>query len=258
MNELLSEIQNNVFIITLNRVLKHNAFDDKLLEILLKTLVEAIENPDIRIIMLRANGQHFSAGADAAWMQRMAQFTEEENLADALVLARVMQTIYQSPKPTLAVVQGAAMGGGAGLVAACDIAIASESARFCFSEVKLGLIPAIISPYVVNAIGAKASKWLFTSAETINAPQAHALQLVQHVIADDKLMAFATDYAARLVKLAPQAMQESKQLVNRLSPVVIDDKLIYETAHLIAKKRVSAEGQKGLNAFLNKTSPIWS
>src|ERR1700733_8671540 len=139
-NDILSEIDNRIFIITLNRVHKHNAFDNHLLEALQEKLDAAIQNPQIRIILLRANGRHFSAGADLNWMQRMVQFSETENFQDAMVLARVMYTLYTSPKPTIAMIQGAAYGGGAGLAAACDIAIAATTARFCFSEVKLGLI----------------------------------------------------------------------------------------------------------------------
>lgn len=258
MTDLLSNIEGTTFVITLNRVDKHNAFDNALLHALQIALDDAIANPHIRAILLRANGPHFSAGADLGWMQRMANYSEEENLADAMVLAKVMQTLNQSPKPTIAAIQGAAIGGGAGLVAACDIAIASTSARFCFSEVKLGLIPAVISPYVIKAIGERAAKWLFMSAESVDAIQAKELQLIHHVIEETELWPFSTHYANNFSQLAPEAITACKSLVNYVSTQPIGHTLSSEMAALIAKKRVSQEGQYGLNAFLNKETPNWS
>lgn len=257
MSDLLSELHERVFIITLNRISKHNAFDDSLLAALQLTLDEAIINQQVRVIVLKANGRHFSAGADLNWMQRMAQFSEAENLNDAMVLARVMYTLNQSPKPTIAMVQGSAFGGGAGLVAACDIAIASTSARFCFSEVKLGLIPAVISPYVVQAIGERAAKHLFMTAETFDVQKAKELQLVQHCVADEELWSFTLNYAEQIAKLAPQAVRSCKTLVDQVAGQAIGEELMRQTAALIAKKRVSAEGQQGLHAFLNKETPNW-
>lgn len=258
MSDLLSEQQNHVFIISLNRSSKHNAFDDRLLIALQQTLDDAIANPQIRAIILKANGRHFSAGADLAWMQRMAEYSEEENLKDALVLARLMYTLHQSPKPTIAMVQGSAFGGGAGLAAACDFAIAATSARFCFSEVKLGLVPAVISPYVVKAIGERTAKYLFMTAETFGAQQALKLGLVQHCVADEELEPFTLKLAEQMTRLAPQAVNDCKPLVNLVAGRVINEELLNETAAVIAKKRVSAEGQQGLRAFLNKETPNWS
>ncbi|WED42259.1 enoyl-CoA hydratase-related protein [Legionella cardiaca] len=255
---LLSELHNHIFIITLNRVDKHNAFDDNLLATLQTTLDEAINNPLVRVILLRSNGRHFSAGADLGWMQRMAQFSEEENLRDAMVLARVMSTLNQSPKPTIAIVQGAAFGGGAGLAAACDITIAATTARFCFSEVKLGLIPAVISPYVVKAIGERAAKWLFITAETFDAEHAKQLGLVHHCVAENELWGFSLTFAEQMTKLAPLAVRDCKLLVTDVANKPIDEELLRYTATLIAKKRVSAEGQQGLHAFLNKETPNWN
>ncbi|MCC5014103.1 MULTISPECIES: enoyl-CoA hydratase-related protein [unclassified Legionella] len=257
MTDLLSELHDRVFIITLNRPGKHNAFDDNLLAALQQLLDEAISNPQARVILLKANGKHFSAGADLAWMQRMAQFSEEENLQDALVLARVMHTLHISPKPTIAMVQGAAYGGGAGLVAASDLAIASPTARFCFSEVKLGLVPAVISPYVVKAIGERTAKWLFMTAEIFDAEEAKKLQLVQHCVAEEELLAFTVNYAQQIARLAPEAVKACKTLVSQVAARPINEELLQQTATLIAKKRVSAEGQRGLTAFLNKETPIW-
>ncbi len=258
MNDILTDFQNGIFTITFNRVAKHNAFDEVFLGLLQLKLDEANHNPSVKALLLKANGLHFSAGADAAWMQRMAHFTEAENLKDAQGLAKVMHSLYESPKPTIAMVQGAAFGGGAGLVAACDIAIAASSSCFCFSEVKLGLIPATISPYVIKAIGERAAKWLFISAEKITAEQAKGLQLVQHVVADHELEQFTRNYVEKLMKLAPLAQQESKRLVKEVAPQTINEPLLQYTAELIAKKRQSKEGQRGLEAFLKKQSPNWN
>lgn len=258
MNTLQSELQGHVNLITLNRVEKHNAFDDQLLTELQHLLDNALADQNIRVIVLKANGPSFSAGADLAWMQRMANFSEAENLADAKVLARVMYTLHQSPKPTIAMVHGAAFGGGAGLVAACDIAIAADTARFCFSEVKLGLIPAVISPYVIQAIGEKAATWLFMTAELFDAKRAYELQLIQHYLPQDTLLTYTLNYAQQLAQLAPGAVKASKALVRQVARHPINEQLQDLTASLIAQQRISTEGQKGLQAFLNKETPTWN
>lgn len=252
MSDIVSELKDHILLITLNRVNKHNAFDDTLLVDLQSKLDAAENNPNIRVIVLKANGRHFSAGADLAWMQRMATFSEEENLADARILAKLMYTLHQHPKPTIAMVQGAAMGGGAGLVAACDIAIAANSATFCFSEVKLGLIPAVISPYVIKAIGERATLGLFISAETFDAKRALELQLVQHCVAEEELLSFTLNYANKIAQWPAGAVKNAKSLVRQVTGMPIDNKLQHLTASLIAKQRVSTEGQQGLKTFLEK------
>lgn len=257
MSDVLSEQKEHVLLITLNRISKHNAFDDVLLRDLQGHLDKADADTSVRVVILKANGKHFSSGADLAWMQRMAHYNEEENAADAMVLADVMYRLYQLSKPTIAMVQGAAMGGGAGLVAACDVAIAAETARFCFSEVKLGLIPAVISPYVVKAIGERAAVGLFTSAETFDSQRALELQLIQHRVPEDRLLSYTLNYANQIAANAPLAVSASKKLVRQVADHPINEKLQQMTAHLIAQKRVSAEGQRGLNAFLNKITPSW-
>ncbi len=257
MHNLLTELDGHVFILTLNRTDKHNAFDDTLLQALQAQLDYAAENPEIRVILLRANGRHFSAGADLDWMQRMAGFDEAENKADAKALAHLLSSLHHCQNPTLAVSQGAAFGGGAGLAAACDIAIAADNAQFCFSEVKLGLIPAVISPYVVRAIGARAANWLFMSAEKIDAKTALNLGLVHQIVPEEELPSHAHQYARSLATLAPEAVQASKELVAAVTHQPIDETLQDLTATLIAKKRASAEGKKGMQAFLNKKTPIW-
>ena len=252
MADLLSTQQKNTFIITLNRVDKQNAFDDHLLLALQNELDQAITNKTVRVIVLKANGKHFSAGADLNWMQQMVNYNEAENIADALKLANIMYSLHNSPKPTIAMVQGGAFGGGAGLVAACDSAIAATNAHFCFSEVKLGLIPAVISPYVIKAIGARAAKWLFMSAEPFDAQRAKALGLVHHCVDENELLAFTLNYAEQLYTCMPTAVAEAKQLVDAVCGKPINEALLLETATLIAKKRVSVEGQAGLRAFLTK------
>jgi methylglutaconyl-CoA hydratase len=255
--DVLAEQHDHVQRITLNRPTKHNAFDSDLLLNLQAMIQNAEHDPNIRVIVLGAEGHDFSAGADVAWMQRMANFTEAENLADAKILAEVLATLHKCSKPTIAMVQGAAFGGGAGLVAACDIAIASENARFCFSEVKLGLIPAVISPYVIQAIGQRTATWLFMSAEMISAQKALELSLVQHCVPHDDLLSHTLRCAHTIANHAPMAVRAAKALVRDVVRKTIDSTLLDFTANLIAKKRVSEEGQRGLNAFLNKQTPNW-
>lgn len=257
MSNVLFEQQERVGVITLNRVEKHNAFDDVLLMDLQRLIETATAEPSIHVLVLKANGPHFSAGADMAWMQRMAGLNHDENQADALILARVMSSLYHCTKPTMAMIQGAAYGGGAGLVAACDIAVAADTARFCFSEVTLGLIPAVISPYVIKAIGQRAATALFMTAEVIDAHRAEALQLIQHCVAPNELLDTTMAIAHKMARAAPMAIRACKALVRTVDGKPIDVALQKETAALIAEKRVSPEGQKGLTAFLNKKTPVW-
>lgn len=258
MSEILSEILNRqIAVITLNRPEKHNAFHQNMLASLQAVLDDLIAKPDVRVILLKANGKHFCAGADAAWMQKTIDFSEADNMADAKILGKVMLTLYESAKPTIAVVQGAAYGGGAGLAAACDIVFCSEQARFCFSEVKLGLIPAVISPYVIQAIGARAAKKLFLSAEVFDAAEAQRFGLVHYCLSENALWEYALEYAENLCAHAPLAMADCKQLVTVLQGKPPSTYLMEETAAMIAKKRISAEAQLGLQAFLAKKTPIW-
>lgn len=257
MTALLSESQQHVHYITLNRIDKHNAFDDHLLIELHEVMTQAMLDPNVRVIVLKANGPNFSAGADLDWMHRMSQLNEAENLTDAGILAKTMYTLHHCPKPTIAMVQGAAYGGGAGLVAACDIAVAAQSARFCFSEIKLGLIPAVISPYVIKAIGERAATWLFMSAEVITAQRARELQLIQHCLPDDELSSYTSQFARNMASMAPGAIRNAKALVRQIAGKPINEELQHLTATLIAKQRVSAEGQRGIQAFLNRETLSW-
>lgn len=257
MNYIVSELVDQIYWITLNRPNKRNAFDDVLLTELQQAIHTANNTPEARIIVLNANGPHFSAGADMQWMRRMAQFSEAENLADAKQLAQVLSDLYHTPKPTVAMVQGSAFGGGAGLAAVCDIVIAADTAAFSFSEVKLGLIPAVISPYVIKAIGERAATCLFVSAEIINAKRATELNLVHHCVPEDTLLTYTKKFLANMRCLAPQAMCAAKQLVREVAEQPITSTLQDYTAQLIAQRRVSPEGQAGLQAFLEKRAPDW-
>jgi methylglutaconyl-CoA hydratase len=257
-DNLISELKQGVLKVHLNRLECHNAFDDTLLQELLQIVQEAEGNDEIKVILLQAKGKHFCAGADLNWMKRMAGFSEEENYQDSLLLARTVAAFRDINKPTIAVVQGCAYGGGAGLVAACDIAIAEEEAKFCFSEVRLGLIPAVISPFVIDAIGTRAAKHLFITAEAFDAQKALHLGLIQYCVPRAELYLMAEAIANQITQLAPRAVQNCKTLVHDVAGKPINAALQKYTAQRIAQTRVSEEGQKGLHAFLNKTPIDWT
>jgi methylglutaconyl-CoA hydratase len=243
--------------LTMNRPEIHNAFDETLIADLTRELRELEADPRVRVVILAGSGRSFSAGADLSWMRRMSEYTPEENLADALALAEMLKILDGLAKPTVALVQGAAYGGGVGLVACCDVAIASGKASFCLSEVKLGLIPALISPYVVQAIGPRAARRYFQSAETFDSAEAHRLGLVHEVVAEEELPAAADRISRAFLKNGPAAMAATKDLVDRVSRGPIDGAMIRDTAERIAQTRASAEGKEGLTAFLQKRNPSW-
>lgn len=243
--------------ITLNRPEMHNAFDDTLIIALTEELKRLERDLSVRVIMLAARGKSFSSGADLNWMRRMADYSFEENLSDAMGLAELMKTLANLSKPTIALVQGAAIGGGVGLVACCDIALASVDASFCLSEVKLGLIPAVISPYVAAAIGSRATRRYFLTAERFDATEANRLGLVHEVVRSDELDARAEQLSQLLLQNGPQAMALVKALVSEVALSYLDDDLIADTAERIAEIRASDEGREGLSAFLEKRKPYW-
>lgn len=243
--------------LTMNRPELHNAFDDALIASLTSRLRELEADPRVRVVLLAGSGRSFCAGADLSWMRRMADYTPEENLNDALALAELMQTLDRLAKPTIALVQGAAYGGGVGLVACCDLALATSRASFCLSEVKLGLIPAVISPYVVQAIGPRAARRYFQSAESFGAAEAHRLGLVHEVVAEEELAAAAERLSAAFLKNGPASMAAAKKLVVRVSRDPIDEAMIRDTARRIALTRASDEGREGVTAFLQKRQPSW-
>jgi methylglutaconyl-CoA hydratase len=254
---VLQEIDKGVGRLTLNRPEVHNAFDDALIAQLTAALLSLEADRRVRVVALAASGKSFSAGADLAWMQRMAGYSEAENLADARALAGLMSTLDRLAKPTVALVQGAAFGGGVGLVACCDIAIASEAASFSLSEVKLGLIPAVISPYVVAAMGPGAARRFILTAERFSAPQALALGLVHEVVPADRLEETGQKVLDHLTQGGPRAQADAKDLVLSLAGRPIDRALVEETAERIARIRVGEEAREGLAAFLEKRKAEW-
>jgi len=255
---LMSEIDaSGVATLTLNRPEIHNAFDDRLIANLVEELQLLEMNPKAKVVVLAANGKSFSAGANLEWMRRMAGYSRDENLADALDLAKLMKCLNGLAKPTVAKVQGAAFGGGVGLVACCDMVIASSKASFCLSEVRLGLIPAVISPYVVEAIGSRNARRYFLSAERFNAEEAFRIDLVHEVVEPESLDARVAEYCSVLLQNGPDAMAAAKRLVAAVGRGAIDRTMIQVTAELIADTRASAEGVEGLTAFLEKRAPEW-
>ncbi|MGH8171699.1 MAG: enoyl-CoA hydratase-related protein [Rhodanobacteraceae bacterium] len=246
--------------ITLNRPNVHNAFDDALIAELTAALLDCELDASVRSVVLTGEGASFSAGADLNWMRGMAKAGETANREDAMRLAVLMRTLNFLAKPTIARVNGAAYGGGVGLVACCDLAIGVESAKFALSEVKLGLVPAVISPYVVAAIGVRHARRLFISGEVFEAPMAERIGLLHESVAADQLDA-AVDRALHfLAKGGPLAQGEAKRLALRAAGITREsaERIDVENAQLIAHLRVSAEGQSGLAAFLEKRAPDWA
>ncbi len=243
--------------VTLNNPDKHNAFDDQIIAELTKIFMHLADRPDVKVMILASTGKSFSAGADLGWMKRMASYSFEENLADANALAYMLKTLNFMPQPTIAKVQGAAFGGAVGLASCCDIVIASTKASFCLSEVKLGLIPATISPYVVNAIGQKACRRYFLTAERFFADKAQSLGLVDEVVELDQLDDSVDCMVRTLLANGPEAIKQAKRLALDVAYQDIDDELVSITSERIASIRVSEEGQEGLSAFFDKRAPKW-
>lgn len=255
---ILNKDENGVAELIINRPEVHNAFDDAVIESLISCLESCEQDAGVRVVILRSRGKNFSAGADLAWMKRMANNTHEENLQDAGQLARLMALLNGLNKPTIALVQGAAYGGAVGLAACCDIVIATKSGKFCLSEVKLGLIPAVISPYVVRAMGERQSRRFFLTAEIFSASQAQEFGLVHELVGEaDDLDEACQRFLKQLSKNGPLAMSAAKSLVFAVSHKVINRTVIDDTAERIADIRVSEEGQEGLNAFLQKRKANW-
>lgn len=250
-------INNKVAYVTLDRPEKHNAFDDELIKMLTKEFEAIDQSNDIRALVLSGNGKSFSAGADLGWMKRMASYSYEENLEDAKCLAAMLSTLNKLSKPSIARVQGAAFGGAVGLVSCCDIAIATPKASFSLSEVKIGLTPATISPYVMAAMGSRAARRYFLTGERFFADKALALGLVHEVVDENQLDDTVDKMARQLLANSPQAVSQAKALVLDFSGRQIDEELKLESSERIAKIRVSHEGQEGLSAFLEKRNPAW-
>ena len=234
-----------------------NAFDDIVIAELTQAFVEAGVAPQVKAIVLGANGPAFCAGANLNWMRRMADYTRDENIADAGKLADMLRTIAECSKPTIARVQGDVYAGGMGLVAACDMAVSVDTAWYCLSEVKIGLVPATISPYVIRAMGARASQRYFLTAERFSASEAHRIGLVHEVIEADALDAKLDELLKALTSASPAAVRACKTLLADVAGRDIDDALIAKTVEGIADIRASDEGREGVQAFLQKRKPSW-
>ncbi|GLQ07727.1 enoyl-CoA hydratase-related protein [Sneathiella chinensis] len=244
--------------VTLNRPDVHNAFDEELIERLGDMFEDLAHQEGVRAVVVAAAGKSYCAGADLNWMKRAAHFTEEDNREDALLMGRMLKNLHAIPKPTIALVQGAAYGGGLGLVAACDIAIGVQEAKFCLSEVKLGLIPAVISPYVVEAIGVRACRRYFLTAEIFDAEEAYGLGLLHEVVPNVHDLAEARDrILERVMANAPEAMADSKDLIYTVAGRPIDQDVVSETADRIATRRASDEAKEGITAFFEKRKANW-
>ena len=241
--------------ITLNRPEVHNAFDEIMIRELQRAFSDLDEDHGTRVVLLKAQGRSFSAGADLNWMKRAAGFSEDENYADAMVLANLLTTLDTLSKPVVAFVQGPAYGGGVGLISCCDIVLALERATFSLSEVKLGLVPAVISPYVVRAIGARTARRYFQSAERFNSKEALRIGLIHEIVESEVGLDPVID---ALLQGGPRAQQISKQLVAAAENHPITPALVEDTAHTIAGVRVSGEGREGLNAFFEKRNSSWN
>lgn len=260
MSTIRSDFADGIATVTLARPAVHNAFDDELIEQLTDTLKDLGEEPAVRAVVLTGEGASFSAGADLNWMRRMVSASEKDNRKDARRLAKLMRTLNYLPKPTIARVNGSAFGGGVGLIACCDIAIAAKDAKFGLTEVRLGLVPAAISPYVIDAIGARQARRFFLTGEIFEAETALRIGLV-HQVASGKQLDAAVEAQLGLLRAAgPIAVAEAKALVQRVAhPDFKRQRELDEiNAELIARLRISPEGQEGLSAFLAKRKPDWN
>ena len=244
--------------VTLNRPQLHNAFDEALIQGLADAFAALGEDAAVRVVLLTGAGKSFSAGADLNWMQRASTYDEERNRADARALELMLRTIDECPKPVVALVNGAAIGGGVGLVAACDIALAADGAVFATSEVRLGILPAVIAPFVVRAIGPREARRWFLTAERFGAEEARRIGLVHEVVAADQLEARGAAMVAELLKGGPEAIAEAKRLVQLVRTMPQGGSILAEaTVAMIAERRASDEGKEGIGAFLEKRKPGW-
>jgi len=251
------DVRNGIGILSLNRPDVHNAFNETLIAELTAALGMLEADADVRVVVLTGHGKSFCAGADLNWMKKMAGYGPAENLADAQALAQMLRTLYGLSKPTVARIHGAAYGGGVGLAACCDIAIAAVEATFALSEAKLGLIPATISPYVIEAIGARQARRYFLTAERFEAAEAYRIGLVHDIVPGGQLDDRVNEMLGALLLAGPQAQLECKALIRGVAHRSIDADVIAGTAQHIAKVRASPEGKEGVAAFLGKRSPAW-
>lgn len=254
---LVSNSTPGVVTVTLNRGEMHNSFDENLIAELTACLQKIANDDTVRALVLAAEGKSFSAGADLNWMQKMASYSREQNLADARALAKLMATLDLMPKPTIVRVQGSAFGGGVGLIACCDVAIGVYDAKFALSEARLGLVPAVISPYVVSAIGARNARRYFITGERFDAERAHQIGLLHELCYADELDSAVESVIDAILECGPQAQVACKELIAEVQKGQGSEQLIDYTAHKIADIRSSHEGREGISAFLEKRAPKW-
>jgi methylglutaconyl-CoA hydratase len=254
---LLVEKKDGIARVTLNRPELRNAFDDSLIAGLKKAFEEIGNDDAIRVMVLAGNGPAFCAGADLNWMKRMAGYSYEQNLADAQGLAEMLSALDRLPKPTIARVHGPAFAGGTGLVAACDIAVGTPEAKFCFSEAKLGLVPSTIGPHVMRAIGERAARRYFLTAEVFGAEEAERIGLLSILVPSHELDSKIDSFTKELLAGGPEAHRKIKQLIRSIANRPLDDALVAQTAKSIAEVRVSPEGREGISSFLEKRRPAW-
>jgi methylglutaconyl-CoA hydratase len=253
MTALTVSLQDGVQTLTLSRPDVRNAFNDEVIAELKNAFIAVAQNPQVLCVVLAAEGPAFCAGADLNWMRRMADYTHAENLADAGELAAMLKAIYTCPQPTIARVQGDVYAGGLGLVAACDMVVSVDTAHYCLSEVKLGLIPATISPYVIRAMGARAAHRYFLTAERFDAHEAHRVGLVHEVVPPDALDSQVDEWVQALLKASPNALRACKKLLQDVAEREINDPLIRQTVEGIADIRA----KEGVQSFLQKRKPGW-
>jgi methylglutaconyl-CoA hydratase len=256
-NVLVTVDAKGVATVTLNRPELHNAIDDEIIARLTRELRTLGDDEDIRVVVLAARGPTFCAGADLRWMKRTAEFSEAENLQYASGLAELLLVLDSLAKPTIALVQGPAYAGGVGLICACDIAIAARSAHFAITEVRLGLIPSIISPFVINAIGESHARRYFLTGERISSSEAERIGLVHDVVPDEALAVRGETFVKMLMRGGPTALSEAKALIATVHARPLDNEMLVDLAHRIARVRVSDEAQEGMGAFLEKRKPNW-
>ncbi|HEY9746718.1 MAG TPA: enoyl-CoA hydratase/isomerase family protein, partial [Oculatellaceae cyanobacterium] len=251
------EVASGVARVCLNRSELHNAFNEIMIQELSETFASLHKDAQVRAVVLEGVGKSFCAGADLHWMKKMVDYTFEQNVEDAQELSRMLKTIYHCGKPVIARVHGAAFGGGVGLIAACDMAIAVESATFCLSEVKLGLLPAVISPFVLKKIGEAAAHRYFLTAERFSAQEAYRIGLVSEVVPDEAALDQKLDSILQAIQAnGPEAIAFCKILIDKICPFNWDG-AVDITTKMIAERRASAEGQEGMRAFLEKRLPVW-
>lgn len=252
------ETSGRIATLWMNRPEVHNAFDETLVAELTRACQALERDPAVRVVILAGRGKSFSAGADLNWMKRAAGYTLDENRRDALALAGMLRTLAELRKPTIARIHGAALGGGMGLAAACDIAVASTAAVFATSEARFGIIPAAISPYVLHAIGARQAGRYFQSAERIDAARAREMGLVHEAVAPEALDAKVGEIAAALLLGGPAAQAAAKDLIRAVDHRMLNQTLVDDTAQRIAHLRATPEAQEGIAAFLEKRKPAWA